>query len=69
MPEIFKFPIPEAYAERNVTGGITVSLVYPDEDQRAYSSERKLSNTDAVAFGINCLTRLNKGEQDRKSVV
>ena len=63
MPEIFKFPIPEAYAERNANGGITVSLVYPDEDQRAYSSERRLSNADAVAFGIDCLTRLNKGEQ------
>src|SRR3989338_10829160 len=63
MPEIFKFPIPEAYAERNPKGGITVSLIYPDEDQRAYSHERKISDAKAVQFGIDCLTSLNKGEQ------
>lgn len=63
MPEIFKFPIPEAYAERNANGGITVSLVYPDEDQRAYSNERKLSDANAVAFGIECLTQLKNREQ------
>ena len=63
MPEIFKFPIPEAYAERNANGGITVTLVYPDEEKRAYSNERKLSNADAVAFGIRELQSLQRGEQ------
>ena len=62
MPEIFKFPIPEAYAER-WQDGIKVTLIYPDERDRQYSTERRLSTKEDIVFGIDCLERLLSGER------
>ena len=66
MPEIFKFPIPEAYAKR-WQDGIKVTLIYPNEVDRQYTTERILSTQEDIAFGIDCLERLLSGERDCRS--
>ena len=64
MTEIFKFPIPEAYAEPK-NGGIKVTLIYPDENEREYTSERRLSTPADIEFGLQCLEGLLRGERVR----
>ncbi|MEK6920857.1 MAG: hypothetical protein AABX82_03155 [Nanoarchaeota archaeon] len=64
MPEIFKFPIPEAYAEP-INDGIKVTLIYPDEDKRQYTTERRLSDPADIEFGIICLEGLLRGDRVR----
>ncbi len=64
MPEIFKFEIPEAYAEP-INDGIKVTLIYPDEAQRKYTTERKLSGPADIEFGMYCLEGLLRGDRVR----
>lgn len=57
MPEIYKFKVPDAHAQRE-RSGIRVILFYPPERDREYITRRDLSDAATVEFGINALGKL-----------